>query len=181
MTRQATVSRTTKETDISVEIDLDGAGASDVKTGVAFFDHMLDAFARHGMFDLKVRARGDVEVDAHHTVEDVGIVLGAAVARALGDKRGINRFGQRYVPMDEALVLAVVDVSGRGQLHFDADLPFGCVGTFDTAAGQGVLHRLPRRTRASRCMCGRWRAITSTTSSRRCSRRAGVRFARPSR
>lgn len=132
MTRQATVSRTTTETDISVEIDLDGAGASDVKTGVAFFDHMLDAFARHGMFDLKVRARGDVEVDAHHTVEDVGIVLGASVARALGDKRGINRFGQRYVPMDEALVLAVVDVSGRGQLHFDADLPFGCVGTFDT-------------------------------------------------
>lgn len=132
MTRQATVFRTTKETDISVEIDLDGTGSSDVDTGVPFFDHMLDAFARHGLFDLKVRARGDIEVDAHHTVEDVGIVLGSAVARALGDKRGINRFGQRYVPMDEALVLAVIDISGRGQLHFEADLPFGCVGAFDT-------------------------------------------------
>lgn len=132
MTRQATVLRTTKETDISVEIDLDGTGSSDVDTDVPFFDHMLDAFARHGLFDLKVRARGDIEVDAHHTVEDVGIVLGSAVARALGDKRGINRFGQRYVPMDEALVLAVIDISGRGQLHFEADLPFGCVGAFDT-------------------------------------------------
>lgn len=132
MTRQATVLRTTKETDISVEIDLDGTGSSDVDTGVPFFDHMLDAFARHGLFDLKVRARGDIEVDAHHTVEDVGIVLGSAVARALGDKRGINRFGQCYVPMDEALVLAVIDISGRGQLHFEADLPFGCVGAFDT-------------------------------------------------
>ena len=132
MTRQATVLRTTKETDISVEIDLDGTGSSGVDTGVPFFDHMLDAFARHGLFDLKVRARGDIEVDAHHTVEDVGIVLGSAVARALGDKRGINRFGQRYVPMDEALVLAVIDISGRGQLHFEADLPFGCVGAFDT-------------------------------------------------
>ena len=132
MTRQATVLRTTKETDISVEIDLDGTGSSNVDTGVPFFDHMLDAFARHGLFDLKVRARGDIEVDAHHTVEDVGIVLGSAVARALGDKRGINRFGQRYVPMDEALVLAVIDISGRGQLHFEADLPFGCVGAFDT-------------------------------------------------
>ena len=132
MTRQATVLRTTKETDISVEIDLDGTGSSDVDTGVPFFDHMLDAFARHGLFDLKVRARGDIEVDAHHTVEDVGIVLGSAVARALGDKRGINRFGQRYVPMDEALVLAVIDISGRGQLHFEVDLPFGCVGAFDT-------------------------------------------------
>lgn len=132
MTRQATVLRTTKETDISVEIDLDGTGSSDVDTVVPFFDHMLDAFARHGLFDLKVRARGDIEVDAHHTVEDVGIVLGSAVARALGDKRGINRFGQRYVPMDEALVLAVIDISGRGQLHFEADLPFGCVGAFDT-------------------------------------------------
>lgn len=132
MTRQATVLRTTKETDISVEIDLDGTGSSGVDTGVPFFDHMLDAFARHGLFDLKVRARGDIEVDAHHTVEDVGIVLGSAVARALGDKRGINRFGQRYVPMDEALVLAVIDISGRGRLHFEADLPFGCVGAFDT-------------------------------------------------
>ena len=132
MTRQATVLRTTKETDISVEIDLDGTGSSGVDTGVPFFDHMLDAFARHGLFDLKVRARGDIEVDAHHTVEDVGIVLGSAVARALGDKRGINRFGQRYVPMGEALVLAVIDISGRGQLHFEADLPFGCVGAFDT-------------------------------------------------
>ena len=104
----------------------------DVETGVPFFDHMLDAFGRHGLFDLTVRAQGDVDVDAHHTVEDTGIVLGRALAEALGEKAGIERFGSAFVPMDEALVLAALDISGRGQLHWDVEAPFGMVGDFDT-------------------------------------------------
>lgn len=130
--REARVERVTKETDIAVELSLDGEGRVEAATGVGFFDHMLDALGRHGLLDLTVRAAGDVEVDAHHTVEDVGIVIGQAIDRALGDKRGITRFGSATVPMDEALVLAAVDVSGRGQLHWDVDLPFGMVGAFDT-------------------------------------------------
>lgn len=130
--REARVERATKETDITVELALDGEGRVEAATGVGFFDHMLDALGRHGLLDLAVRADGDVEVDAHHTVEDVGIVIGQAIDRALGDKRGITRFGSATVPMDEALVLAAVDVSGRGQLHWDVDLPFGMVGAFDT-------------------------------------------------
>lgn len=130
--RYACVSRTTKETDITVELVIDGSGKAEVETGIGFFDHMLTAFARHGLFDLKVKATGDLQVDGHHTVEDVGIVLGQAFARALGDKRGINRFGSQFVPMDEALVHAALDISGRGQLHYALDLPFGMVGGFDT-------------------------------------------------
>ncbi len=133
MTRSATVARTTKETDITVEIDLDGTGRSDIDTGIAFFDHMLDAFARHGLFDLSVRAKGDLDVDGHHTVEDTGIVLGQALAQALGDKRGIARFGDQTVPMDEALVAAYVDISGRGQLHWAVDVPLCMLGAFDTS------------------------------------------------
>lgn len=132
MSRTAEIRRTTKETDIQVSLNLDGQGATDVSTGVPFFDHMLDAFGRHGLFDLTVRAEGDIEVDAHHTVEDVGIVLGQAIAQALGDKRGIVRFGSQFVAMDEALVLAAVDISGRGQLHYDVALPIEIIGTFDT-------------------------------------------------
>lgn len=132
MNRIATVTRVTKETDITVAVNLDGTGVAEIETGVPFFDHMLDAFARHGLIDLEVRAQGDIEVDAHHTVEDTGIVLGQAIAEALADKRGITRFGSQLVPMDEALVLAAVDISGRGQLHWAVDLPFGCVGAFDT-------------------------------------------------
>nr|WP_304518508.1 MULTISPECIES: imidazoleglycerol-phosphate dehydratase HisB [unclassified Adlercreutzia] len=139
MSRTATVERTTKETDISVEINLDGTGVVDVDTGVPFFDHMLDAFGRHGLFDLRVRARGDVEVDAHHTVEDVGIVLGQAIARALGDKRGIARFGSQLLPMDEALVLAACDISGRGQLHYAVDVPLCLLGMFDTSLAKEFL------------------------------------------
>ena len=116
--RTAEIVRTTNETDIRVAVNLDGAGATDIETGVPFFDHMLTAFGRHSLIDLDVRAKGDIEVDAHHTVEDAGIVLGQAVARALGDKRGIARFGSLSLPMDEALVLAAVDISGRGQLHW---------------------------------------------------------------
>ncbi|MEG0324773.1 MAG: imidazoleglycerol-phosphate dehydratase, partial [Raoultibacter sp.] len=107
-------------------------GVTSIETGVPFFDHMLDAFGRHGLFDLTVRATGDIEVDAHHTVEDVGIVLGQAFAEALGDKRGIVRFGSSFVPMDESLVLAACDISGRGQLHYAVDLPIEIIGTFDT-------------------------------------------------
>lgn len=131
MVRQASIQRTTTETDITLTLDLDG-GPVNVVTGVPFFDHMLDALGRHGLFGLDVHAVGDLEVDAHHTVEDVGICLGRAFAEALGDKRGIRRYGSQFVPMDEALVLAAVDISGRGQLHYDLTLPIEIIGTFDT-------------------------------------------------
>lgn len=132
MSRVASLERTTSETAVSVELGLDGAGRTDVSTGVPFFDHMLDALGRHALLDLRVQARGDLGVDAHHTVEDVGIVLGQALDRALGDRSGIRRFGSAVVPMDEALVMAAVDVSGRGQLHYAVDLPIEIIGTFDT-------------------------------------------------
>lgn len=139
MSRVATRERITGETAITARLDLDGSGVVAVETGVPFFDHMLDAFGRHATFDLSVEAKGDVDVDAHHTVEDVGIVLGQAIAEALGDKVGITRFGDAVVPMDEALVLAAVDVSGRGQLHYDVDLPIEIVGTFDTTLAKEFL------------------------------------------
>jgi len=132
VTRAARVERRTSETAITLELTLDGDGSVDVSTGVPFFDHMLQALGRHGLFGLRVRAEGDLAVDAHHTVEDVGICLGQAFAEALGDKRGIRRFGSSVVPMDEALVLAAVDVSGRGQLHYAVELPIEIIGTFDT-------------------------------------------------
>jgi len=132
MIRVATIERATRETDITISIDLDGGGATKIATGVPFFDHMLDAFGRHGLFDLAVRATGDLEIDAHHTVEDTGIVLGQALATALGDKAGIARFGSCAMPMDEALVLAAVDISGRGALHYAVARPFGIIATFDT-------------------------------------------------
>ena len=131
--RIASLTRTTKETDIALTLNLDGTGVTDIETGVPFFDHRLDAFGRHGLFALTERAQGDIEVDAHHTVEDAGIVLGQAVARALGDKRGIARFGSLSLPMDEALVLAAVDISGRGQLHWAVDVPCVMLGTFDAS------------------------------------------------
>ena len=133
--RTAQISRTTKETYIQVEINLDGTGQTDIQTGVAFFDHMLDAFGRHGLFDLNVRCKGDIEVDAHHTVEDCGIVLGQAIAQALGDKRGITRYASLALPMDETLVLAAVDISGRGAAYVDLDIPVQKVGDFDTELG----------------------------------------------
>ena len=139
MGRSASITRATRETDISVTIDLDGRGATTVETGVPFFDHMLDAFGRHGLFTLVVRATGDLHIDAHHTVEDVGIVLGQAFAEALGDKAGITRFGSSALPMDEALVLAAVDISGRGQLHWAVDLPIEIIGTFDTTLAKEFL------------------------------------------
>ena len=132
MTRSATVSRKTGETDITIAIDLDGSGKVDVETGVGFFDHMLCAFGRHGLFDLTIRATGDTQVDDHHTVEDVGIVLGQAVREALGDKAGITRFSDVAIAMDESLVQVAVDVSGRGQAYVDLPVPTQKVGTFDT-------------------------------------------------
>ena len=136
MGRSATVSRRTGETDIEVALDLDGTGACDVQTGVGFFDHMLNALGRHSLMDLSVHAKGDTWVDDHHTVEDTGIVLGQAVAEALGDRSGIRRFGDVAVPLDEALVLAAVDVSGRGELVWDVEIGPDKVGTFDCELAQ---------------------------------------------
>ncbi len=131
--RVAELARTTKETDIALSLNIDGTGVSSIDTGVPFFDHMLEAFGRHGLFDLTIKAKGDLEVDAHHTVEDVGIVLGQAFAEAMGEKRGIARFGSQMLPMDEALVLAALDISGRGQLHWDVEVPLCLLGSFDSS------------------------------------------------
>lgn len=139
MDRTATVKRKTGETDIIVFVDLDGHGVVAVATGVPFFDHMLDAFGRHALIDLRVDATGDLAVDAHHTVEDVGICIGSAIAEALDDRAGIRRFGSATIPMDEALVLAAVDISGRGGLHWAVDLPIEIIGTFDTTLAREFL------------------------------------------
>ena len=124
--------RKTKETDISLTINLDGQGCNKIDTGIPFFDHMLDGFARHGLFDLDVKVKGDIEVDSHHTIEDVGIVLGKAVADALGDKAGIKRYGYFILPMDETLALCAVDLSGRPYLKYQADFTVPRLGTMDT-------------------------------------------------
>jgi imidazoleglycerol-phosphate dehydratase len=129
--RQARVERKTRETEVGVQLNLDGTGAAKITTPIPFFSHMLEAWARHGLFDVTVEAVGDVEVDHHHTVEDVGIVLGQAVRRALGDKRGIVRFGTAFVPMDEALVQASLDISGRPFLVFDVPVARTRVSSFD--------------------------------------------------
>jgi imidazoleglycerol-phosphate dehydratase len=142
MGRSARIDRTTGETAVVVELDLDGNGRTTVSTGVPFFDHMLDALGRHALLDLTVDASGDLAVDAHHTVEDVGICMGQALAAALGDKAGIRRFGSAAVPLDEALVLAAVDVSGRGSLTYEVDLPIEIIGTFDTSLAREFLSAL---------------------------------------
>jgi imidazoleglycerol-phosphate dehydratase len=129
--RQAQVIRKTLETQISVKLDLDGTGKSALNTGIGFFDHMLDQVARHGMLDLEIGASGDLHIDAHHTVEDVGIALGQAVSRALGDKTGIRRYGHAYVPLDEALTRVVIDLSGRPGLEFDIAFSRALIGEFD--------------------------------------------------
>jgi imidazoleglycerol-phosphate dehydratase len=130
--RTATITRKTAETEIAVTVGLDGTGAYDNETGVGFFDHMLDQLARHSLIDLKVRATGDLHIDDHHTVEDTGIVLGQALAQALGDKRGIRRYGECHLPMDEALVRAALDLSGRPFLVWDVPMTAPKIGTFDT-------------------------------------------------
>ena len=132
MERTATCTRKTKETDITVTINLDGQGENDIHTVIGFFDHMLNGFARHGLFDLTVHAAGDLDVDCHHTVEDVGIVLGTAIAKAVGSKEGIKRYGNFMLPMDESLVLCAIDLSGRPYLNFDADFPTEKIGELDT-------------------------------------------------
>lgn len=132
MPRTATIERNTKETKITVSLNLDGTGRSDVHTGIGFFDHMLDGFARHGLFDLTVRAEGDLEVDTHHTVEDTGIVLGKAIREAVGDKNGIVRFGTKILPMDDALILCALDLSGRPYLAYDLNLDREKVGGLET-------------------------------------------------
>ncbi|NKE44833.1 imidazoleglycerol-phosphate dehydratase HisB [Roseomonas frigidaquae] len=132
MTRQATIARATSETNIRLTLDLDGRGSADVATGVGFFDHMLNALARHSLMDLMVAAKGDLHIDDHHTVEDVGIVLGQALRQALGDKRGIRRYGQCLLPMDEALAEAAIDISGRPFLAWSVPFQRPKIGTFDT-------------------------------------------------
>jgi imidazoleglycerol-phosphate dehydratase len=132
VTRQATLRRTTKETDIEVTLDLDGSGAAAVATGIGFLDHMLDLLARHSRIDLKVAAQGDLQIDAHHTTEDVGITLGQAVGQALGDRKGICRYGAVHLPMDEALTRVAVDVSGRPFLVFRTTFARDKIGSFDT-------------------------------------------------
>jgi imidazoleglycerol-phosphate dehydratase len=130
--RTAEVTRKTAETDITVKLNLDGTGKATLNTGIGFFDHMLDQIARHGMIDLEITAKGDLHIDGHHTVEDVGITLGQAVAKAVGDKKGIRRYGHAYVPLDEALSRVVIDFSGRPGLEMHVPFTSGMIGTFDS-------------------------------------------------
>ena len=130
--RTETINRKTAETDISLTLNLDGSGKSDIQSGCGFLNHMLTLFARHARFDLTVKCNGDTQVDDHHTVEDIGIVLGKAFAAALGDKKGVIRYGNMTLPMDEALILSAVDLSGRGMLCMDLPIPTAKVGSFDT-------------------------------------------------
>ena len=130
--RRATVERKTQETDIKVDINIDGSGTSKVQTGIGFFDHMLNGFAKHGFFDIDVTCNGDVEVDGHHSVEDTAIVLGQAISKALGDKKGIKRYGSMILPMDDALVLCAIDLCGRPYFSMDAEFSSPMVGEFDT-------------------------------------------------
>lgn len=148
LTREAEVRRTTKETDVRVRLALDGTGESNVSTGVAFLDHMLELFARHGLFDLEVECRGDLHIDDHHSVEDVAITLGQALARALGDKKGIARYGSAYVPMDEALCRAVVDLSGRFYLVYEVETRRQMIGNFSVELAEHFWRSLAE---AARC------------------------------
>lgn len=132
MSRRAEVTRNTSETQIRVAVDLDGSGVAKLATGIGFFDHMLDQIARHGLVDLEIDAKGDLHIDGHHTVEDVGITLGQAVAQAVGDKKGLRRYGHAYVPLDEALSRVVIDFSGRPGLHMRVAFKSGMIGALDT-------------------------------------------------
>ena len=147
--RQAEITRTTGETDIRVWLDLDGTGQCEIDTGVGFLNHMLELFARHGRFDLRIQCRGDTWVDDHHSVEDIGIALGQAFDRALGDKRGIRRYGQRLLPMDETLILSAVDLSGRSHLGYGLRIPTEKVGTFDTELGEEFFLAFVRNARCT--------------------------------
>ncbi len=142
MSRQATIQRKTNETDIELGFSIDGEGRTELETGVPFLSHMLDLFAKHGQFDLIVNADGDIEVDGHHTTEDIGICIGQALREALGDKKGIKRYGNAFVPMDEALAQVVIDLSNRPHLEFRAEFPSKQVGTFDTELVHEFLWKL---------------------------------------
>ena len=137
MTREATVERNTKETKIAIKLNLDGTGKSSLDTGVGFFDHMLDGFTRHGLFDLDIKVKGDLQVDDHHTIEDTGIVLGTAIKEAVGDKKGIRRYGSCILPMDECLVLCAIDLGGRPYLSFEDTFTSEKIGDMST----GILLR----------------------------------------
>ncbi len=143
--RSTTLKRETKETQIDLGLNLDGTGVAEVETGIPFLDHMLDLLAKHALFDIKLKASGDLDVDTHHTVEDIGICLGQALAEALGDKSGIRRYGHAVVPMDESLALVAVDISGRSHLVYDVRMPVELIGTFDTALTIDFLHALVNR------------------------------------
>jgi imidazoleglycerol-phosphate dehydratase len=140
MEREATIVRKTRETDITVELRLDGKGEAQIETGIPFFDHLLDSFTRHGLFDLRVRAKGDLEVDQHHTVEDVGIVLGQAVRRAVGDGAGLRRFGSARIPMADARILVDLDLSNRAYFVYRVELPRDWVADFDAALVEDFLY-----------------------------------------
>ncbi|MDQ0244694.1 imidazoleglycerol-phosphate dehydratase [Bacillus fengqiuensis] len=145
--REASVQRKTKETDIELSINLDGEGISALETGVPFFDHMLDAFTKNALFNVNVNAKGDIEIDDHHTVEDIGICLGQALKEALGDKKGIKRYGNSFVPMDDALAQVVVDLSNRPHFEMRGDIPGSRVGTFDTELVHEFLWKLALESR----------------------------------
>ena len=130
--RKASIERNTKETKIKIELDLDGTGVSEIETGIGFFDHMLTHLSKHGLIDLRVKCKGDLDVDAHHTVEDVGIAIGKAIAQAVGDKVGLVRYGTATIPMDEALVMTALDISGRGSLAYGVSIKKEMVGSFDS-------------------------------------------------
>lgn len=132
MSRTATIKRTTKETDIAVELTIDGSGKGEISTGIGFFDHMLEGFAKHGFFDVRIKVKGDLEVDGHHTVEDTGIVIGQAIREAIGDKKGIKRYGSFLLPMDDALCMCAIDLCGRPYLGFECTFPVERVGGLDT-------------------------------------------------
>ncbi len=142
--RTAQIKRKTSETDVFVDLTLDGTGESKVQTGVGFFDHMLTHIARHGLLSLTIEATGDVHIDDHHTVEDVGIALGTALRDAVGDKRGLTRYGHAMVPMDESLVVCGLDFSGRGGLYFEVDFPHAKIGTFDTELVEEFFHAVAK-------------------------------------
>ena len=142
MNRTSNVARKTKETDINLSFSVDGTGKSDISTGIGFFDHMLEGFSKHGFFDLSVTVNGDLEVDGHHTVEDTGIVLGQAIKEAIGDKKGIKRYGQFMLPMDDALVLCAIDLGGRPYLNFDASFSSERVGYLETQLVQEFFYAI---------------------------------------
>lgn len=147
--RESEVWRKTGETEVRVRLNLDGTGKNEIRTGVGFLDHMLELFARHGRFDLEVECKGDLQTDDHHSVEDTGIALGEAFDRALGEKRGIRRYGQRLLPMDESLILCAVDLSGRCFLGYEMEIPAEKVGTFDTELGEEFFQAFVRNARCT--------------------------------